>query len=1045
MVTNETGTSGTAATWQWLRGAWGGDTAPEVLAIIGLGRGEVLDALAERQVPTKVLALEPDPGMALAIAAHPVWQAWRASGRLVYLAGPDYDGADQAWRIFPTRFATPAFAVNPGLVMTPAVAGAAEVLKKILIGAEENWKARQRFAPRYLTNSLRNLPAIVTGPSVSRLKQAFAGMPAIIVGAGPSLDRVHEDLRKAAGRAVIIATDTALRPLLVNGVVPDFVVGLDPAETNARHFFDLPACRHTWLVAESALDPRAAATFAGRTFWFRASDHQPWPWLGSLGAEDGHLDVWGSVLTAAFQVAALGGCDPVIALGADFSYVDGRPYARSTTLEFDWAWAASFGTSVEQTWQAQTRRPDVQFHPDVRGVDTPTTPVLLAFRDWMLAQARKGGRRIVNASGAGMLFGAGIEQAALADVLGGAIHAPLAETLARRTNDVRPTAVARTVRALSREVAGGRLGIAPLPDWAEFTGGTLNSVAVAAALDEAATILETKRGGPVAPTAIPWDLVPDAEAAAALGTLPEFTLRVRQALRGDAALVPNETTAGASSASGLLFRALQWLKHIVDRTQSGDDFVSWPDPALVGAVPASGIAMWPDTVRWSVTLFEALLGRAWGTTVPPQLPCPFGEGTVVPREAHGGESARRGRPRPFVLHARVMLVVEWWRAVASAGTAGRDTFEAVESRLAALERLMRTWPVPAHDGAQAELVIQAHLGDSTMSAVLPLGISEVTLARVASGAAFDTATNTWIWGQASAGEMDVVVGHRAEPQARRPVPAARPPARPAHAPGTAMPRRLTHAGWPAASVAGPVDNRVLAVTPFTNATSLIDADGRVERYQTWPRVITGALSLGSRGEIAWSNVWNLKTGTRPYLMYRPTAQADVEIIDLPFRPSAAVLWNGRVYWNGQPMPGTSGGVGSWAPGEAPELHLPDLTLFPLVPLADRLSLAPLNLDHGDAVLRKPSTHGWHWIPGQSPVPAMNGPHGQPTSVAERDGWSAAAHPHADLIRLTAPDGQERLLRCYYPLRLAWAGPSLVVMTGERELLLFGAIGSAPAD
>ncbi len=57
-------------------------------------------------------------------------------------------------------------------------------------------------------------------------------VPVIVVSAGPSLNKNIEDLKKAVGKACIIATDTAMKPLLNAGIVPDLFVivdGLKPA------------------------------------------------------------------------------------------------------------------------------------------------------------------------------------------------------------------------------------------------------------------------------------------------------------------------------------------------------------------------------------------------------------------------------------------------------------------------------------------------------------------------------------------------------------------------------------------------------------------------------------------------------------------------------------------------------------------------------------------------------------------------------------------------------------------------------------------------
>ena len=52
--------------------------------------------------------------------------------------------------------------------------------------------------------------------------------PAFIVSAGPSLDKNIDELKNIKGRGVIMAVDTAIKPLLKKGIVPDIVASVDP-------------------------------------------------------------------------------------------------------------------------------------------------------------------------------------------------------------------------------------------------------------------------------------------------------------------------------------------------------------------------------------------------------------------------------------------------------------------------------------------------------------------------------------------------------------------------------------------------------------------------------------------------------------------------------------------------------------------------------------------------------------------------------------------------------------------------------------------------
>ena len=87
-----------------------------------------------------------------------------------------------------------------------------------------------RFNQVWQRNFLRNQEVIQKNPGVIALKNRFRNIPGIVIGAGPSLDKNIRYLRKACERAVILCCDAALKPLLSHGIVPNFVLVLDPQE-----------------------------------------------------------------------------------------------------------------------------------------------------------------------------------------------------------------------------------------------------------------------------------------------------------------------------------------------------------------------------------------------------------------------------------------------------------------------------------------------------------------------------------------------------------------------------------------------------------------------------------------------------------------------------------------------------------------------------------------------------------------------------------------------------------------------------------------------
>ena len=253
-------------------------------------------------------------------------------------------------------------------------------------------------------------------------------------------------------RALIIAVDTALRPLLAQGIAPHLAVAVDPSERNARHLANLDGAGGTWFVAEPGVHPHAFPTFAGRTFAFRVGDNHPWPWLASLGIARGTLDAWGSVLVSALDLAIRVGARPIAIVGADLAYTGGQPYCRGTAFEEDWAREVRFGERLADVWARVANRPGAQALPDVQGRPVPTLPHLVAFRDRLLDQIAASGVRVVNATGGGILHGRGLEIATLADVLAGAspvgdLRARIHERRARSVTTLRRRRPRRRARA----------------------------------------------------------------------------------------------------------------------------------------------------------------------------------------------------------------------------------------------------------------------------------------------------------------------------------------------------------------------------------------------------------------------------------------------------------------------------------------------------------------------------------------------------------------------------------------------------------------------
>lgn len=453
---------------QQLDTALGGRPMPPLIVLVGIGLGYLIDVIEARSAGTRIVAIEPEPLCIRPLLARRDFTRLWESGRLLLLWGPDYRGWTSGWQFWDGLQVDPVTLVHPvlGRQSTEGLEGAKQVIERMVFGARANAGARESMQAPYLLNTLRNLPLIAASGNVADLFDRFRGIPAVLVAAGPSLDRNIKDLPAVEGRALIISVDTALRPLLAAGIEPHVVVGLDLQPMNARHISGLGAGLRTWLVAEGSMDPSAFDGFEGRVMTFRVADHHPWPWLRSIGLDRGLLRAWGSVLSTAWDLARRLGCDPLIFTGADLAYTGNQPYCRNTIYEELWAESIRHCLSWEVTWDRWMQKPALH-QPGWNGVTVRTTPTLVAFRDWLVEQSlATSGLRFINATGGGILVGGRFEQLPLDTVIAGLRPVRGLDVVAR---PIGPTVALADI--VDRVVTEWRVDVPPLGDWLRILSG----------------------------------------------------------------------------------------------------------------------------------------------------------------------------------------------------------------------------------------------------------------------------------------------------------------------------------------------------------------------------------------------------------------------------------------------------------------------------------------------------------------------------------------------------------------------------------------------
>ena len=230
-------------------------------------------------------------------------------------------------------------------------------------------------------NTLDNVGKITESPSLSSLRNTYAGKPAFIVSNGPSLDKNADCLVNAVGKSLIITAESALLPCLRRNIQPDAVCVLERTPNSYHMLFErekLPT--DLALVGLSLIDPRIPQSFGGP--WipvFRRGEHSAKSIRESISEENAELLGGATSAHLAFEFALLVGADPIIFVGQDLAY--GQDKSTHSKLSV-------YAEDTASGWTQYLHSQPSFSVPGVNGQPVLTTKTWFDFKTWFENQIR---------------------------------------------------------------------------------------------------------------------------------------------------------------------------------------------------------------------------------------------------------------------------------------------------------------------------------------------------------------------------------------------------------------------------------------------------------------------------------------------------------------------------------------------------------------------------------------------------------------------------------------------------------------------------------
>ncbi len=192
-----------------------------------------------------------------------------------------------------------------------------------------NYRTGIKFSAHLVKNQMLNMEYLCDGYNTRRLSEAVPhDYPAILIAAGPSLDKNIQDLKLAKNKAFILAVDTAVKPLIRAGIRPDAFITIDAMKLS--NLVQIDEIKDTPVIAPITANNDILKEQRNKKIFYFDGYFLGMQAYASVGKILADVSTGGSVACSGFSLLYKMGFNTIILVGQDLALTGNKSHADGT-------------------------------------------------------------------------------------------------------------------------------------------------------------------------------------------------------------------------------------------------------------------------------------------------------------------------------------------------------------------------------------------------------------------------------------------------------------------------------------------------------------------------------------------------------------------------------------------------------------------------------------------------------------------------------------------------------------------------------------------